>query len=342
MVKTITIVSLSSGTLGEDFVRHEVLLGLSRLETMGIRVKLSEHAMAGREYIAAHPKERAEDLLAAFRDPETDLILCAIGGEDTYRLLPYLFGNNELKNAVTQKLFLGFSDSTINHLMLHKVGLPTFYGQAFLSDICEIGSEILPYTASYFTELISTGKIREITPSPVWYRGRTDYSESQVGVNLPALENSGFLLLQGTPVFEGLILGGCIDTLFDVFDGGRFSDSPDVFRKYQLFPSLDDWKGRILLLESSEEQMPPEKYRKALLHLKDTGLFGVINGILVGKPMDQIYQEEYHAIIREVVDDPALPILCNLNVGHALPRCIVPFGVPAKVDALAQKITFSF
>lgn len=32
--------------------------------------------------------------------------------------------------AVQADKFLGFSDTTINHFMLHKVGLKTFYGQA--------------------------------------------------------------------------------------------------------------------------------------------------------------------------------------------------------------------
>ena len=57
------------------------------------------------------------------------MILCAIGGDDTYRLLPFLFEHNELADAVSDKVFLGFSDTTINHFMLHKVGMKTFYGQ---------------------------------------------------------------------------------------------------------------------------------------------------------------------------------------------------------------------
>ncbi len=64
-------------------------------------------------------------------------------------------------------------------------------------------------------------------------------------------------------------------------------------KRYQLFPSLEEWKGKILLLESSEEKMSPEKYRKALTVLKDTGIFEVIYGILMGKPMDETYYEEY-------------------------------------------------
>lgn len=341
MIKTITIVSLSAGTLGEDFVRHELDLGLQRLRDLGLRVKFAAHALAGRAYLAAHPEARAADLLEAFRDEETDMILCAIGGDDTYRLLPSLFGRGELKSALRPKIFLGFSDTTVNHLMLHKLGLPTFYGQSFLADVCELGPGMLPYTRGYFEELIRTGTIRQVTPSPVWYDGRTDFSPEAAGTEMPAHPNEGFLLLQGPARFGGPILGGCIDTLFDLFDGTRYADSPAVCRRYGLFPSLEDWRGRLLLLESSEEQPTPDKYRRMLTALKETGVFGVVNGLLIGKPMDERYQGEYHAILQEVVDDPGLPILANLNVGHATPRCILPFGLPARVDADAQTITFA-
>ena len=165
MIRNVAIVSLSSGIIGEPFVQYEVEIGLRRLKEYGLNVKFMPHACKGLDYVREHPEKRAEDLLAAFRDPETDMILCAIGGDDTYRLLPYLFGNHELENAVTDKVFLGFSDTTINHLMLHKAGLKTFYGQAFLPDLCELAPEMHPYTRKYFEELIATGEIREITPS---------------------------------------------------------------------------------------------------------------------------------------------------------------------------------
>ena len=84
------------------------------------------------------PKPAPPTCVMPFRDPAVDMILWRSVGDDTYRLLPYLFSHDELKNAVTNKIFLGFSDTTVNHLMLHKLGLPTFYGQAFLSDVCEI------------------------------------------------------------------------------------------------------------------------------------------------------------------------------------------------------------
>ena len=341
MIKNVAIVSLSSGIIGEPSVRFEVDIGLRRLKDYGLNVKFMPHACMGLEYVSAHPEKRAEDLLEAFRDPEIDMILCAIGGDDTYRLLPYLFDHDELADAATDKVFLGFSDTTINHLMLHKVGLRTFYGQAFFSDLCELSPEMLPYTRKYFEELIFTGGIREITPSSVWYEERQSFSPDQVGKPLVAHPDYGFELLQGPPVFSGKILGGCIDSLHDFFNGDRYEDMPVLCQKYRLFPESEDWIGRILLLESSEEKPSPEKYRQALEYLKGTGVFDAVSGVLIGKPMDETYAEEYKRLLVEIIDRPELPIVFNLNIGHATPRCIIPFGVEALVDAEQQSIRFS-
>ena len=340
MIKTVAIVSLSSGIIGESFVQHEVEIGVRRLREYGLEVRFMPHALKGLAYVDAHPEKRAEDLLDAFRDPEIDMILCAIGGDDTDRLLPYLFDQDELKQAVSDKIFLGFSDTTINHLMLHKVGLKTFYGQAFLPDICEIGPEMPAYSRRYFEELITTGGIREIRPSDVWYRERESFEPSRVGTELTACPDRGFELLQGPAVFSGKILGGCICSLYDFFHAERYPDMPVLCEKYGLFPDREEWRGRILLLESSEEKPSPEKYRHALECLKDRGVFDAVSGVLVGKPMDETYDREYRQLLTEVIDRPELPVVCNINIGHAQPRCIMPFGVEALVDTENQVIRF--
>lgn len=338
-VKKIGIVSLSSGILGEDFIAHELELGLRRLQNLGIEVVTLPNALKGMEYLDQHPEARAQDLLDAFADPSLDMILCAIGGFDTYRLLPYLLADDQLKQVLSPKIFLGFSDTTINHLMLHQLGLQTFYGQAFLPDVCELADDMLPYTRSYFEELVEKGKIEEIRPSTLWYQEREDFSPSGLGKSMPSQPNQGFLHLQGPSTFTGSILGGCLESLYEILEGGRFPDQVELCQKYQLFPSLEDWSGKILLLETSEEKPSPKDFEKMLRTLKDYGLFEVVTGLLFGKPQDQIYMEEYHQILVDVIDNPDFPILANLNIGHATPRCILPFGVDVQVDALEQVIT---
>lgn len=45
-------------------------------------------------------------------------------------------------------------------------------------------------------------------------------------------------------------------------------------------------------------------------------------------------------ILLETIDAPDLPVVFNVNIGHAQPRCIIPFGVKATVDTIKQVIRF--
>ena len=66
MVSTIGIVSLSSGIIGEDFVKHEVDLGIQRLKDLGLNPIFLPHSLKGLDFIKEHPEARAEDLIHAF------------------------------------------------------------------------------------------------------------------------------------------------------------------------------------------------------------------------------------------------------------------------------------
>jgi len=339
-VRKIGIVSLSSGVLGEDFVAHEVKIGIERLKEYGIEVEFLPNSKKGIEFIKNSPEARAKDLIKAFKDDSIDMILCAIGGDDTYRLLPYLFENNELEKVAKQKIFLGFSDTTMNHFMLNKLGIKTFYGQAFLPDVCELSNEMLPYSKHFFEELINTGKIKEIYPSDVWYNEREDFSEKAIGISMEEHHNGGFELLRGDSKFEGKILGGCLDSIFNIFDTPRYEDTVYLCKKYDLFPSLNEWENKILLLETSEEKPKPELFRKMILKLQEYGIFDVISGLIIGKPQNEEYYNEYKQIILDEIRNKNLSIVYNINIGHSTPRCIIPFGVNAKVDIERQIIEF--
>lgn len=341
-VKKIGIVSLSSGVLGEDFVSHEVEIGLKRLKEYGVEVVFLPNSLKGIKTLKENPQLRATDLIEAFKDSSIDMIFCAIGGDDTYKLLPYLFENDELKKIVNQKIFLGFSDTTINHFMLNKLGIKTFYGQAFLPDVCELSGDMLSYSKKYFEELISTGKIKEVRASDIWYEERKDFSKKGIGIKMKTFPNKGFELINGKPLFEGKILGGCIETIYDMFDNTRYDDSSLVCKKYEIFPSLDKWKDNILLLETSEEKSSPQKYKKMIKKLNETGIFNVISGLLVGKPREEVYYNEYKEVLLEEISNKDLSILYNVNIGHATPRCIIPFGVKAKVNFNEGVISFDY
>lgn len=94
-----------------------------------------------------------------------------------------------------------------------------------------------------------------------------------------------------------------------------------------------------LFIETCEEKPEPELFRRELLALKERGVFDAVNGILVGKPQDERYYEEYKEVYAEIIENKELPILYNINFGHAMPRCALPYGIEAEVDMEKKKIT---
>ena len=338
----VAIISLSKGLLGEKFVEHNLILGKKRLEEYGLEVVFMPHALKGIEYVAKHPEKRAEDLIHAFEDDSIKGIICAIGGDDTYRTLPYLMENEKFKKLVKTKpkLFTGFSDSTINHLMFYRLGLTTYYGMSFIPDLGEISDSMLPYTETYFTSYLeSSESYKVIKPSDVWYKERLDFSKNALGQErVSHLETKGYELLQGKSVFEGELLGGCIDSLYDMLTPFTHSDEPEIIEKYQIFPTIEEWRDKLLFIETSEAKVSPEIVEKMLVCLKDKGIFDVISGIIVGKPQDEVFYEEYKHSLIKVIDNKELPIVYNVNFGHATPRCVLPYGVRVRVDSEKQEI----
>ena len=57
--------------------------------------------------------------------------------------------------------------------------------------------------------------------------------------------------------------------------------------------------------------------------------------------MDETFYDDYKEALMDTIDSN-IPIVYNLNVGHATPRAIVPFGVHAYVDATEQVIRFDY
>lgn len=129
--------------------------------------------------------------------------------------------------------------------------------------------------------------------------------------------------------------------MYDMFDNSRFEDTVYICNKYDLFPKLEDWKNKILLLETSEEKPVPNLFRKMLGTLNEFGIFEALSGVLVGKPQNETYYDEYKTILLEEISNKDLPMVYNLNIGHATPGCIIPFGIDAEVKVDRQAVIFN-
>lgn len=146
----VAIVSLSSGLAGEEMFRHRYELGKKRLEQLGFNVVTMKNALKGIEYLYNHPEKRAEDFMDAILDKDIKGVICNIGGDDTIRLLPYIDFEAIANNP---KVFMGYSDTTINHYMMQKAGVVSYYGPAVMTDFAE-NNNMHTYTLKYINEVL--------------------------------------------------------------------------------------------------------------------------------------------------------------------------------------------
>lgn len=338
----VAVVSLSAGVLGEKFAEHELQRGQKRLEELGLKPVFMPNSLKGIDYLNAHPESRAEDLKTTFANDDIKGIFCAIGGNDTYRLAPYLLDDQQFIQNVQQhpKLFTGFSDTTVDHLMLHQLGLTTYYGPNVINDLAELDTELLPYTKNTLEHYFSNPQTTEIKSSSIWYEERTDFSKEALDTpRISHPETKGYQVLRGSGIVTGLLLGGCLDSLNSLMVDERFTDEPQVNAKYNLLPDAADFAGKILFLETSEEKPNPVAYQSMLQHLKDRGILQQVAAIITGKPQNEVYYDEYCQVIKNITEDLKTPIMTNFNFGHAYPRTALPIGLKAQLDFDKKTLT---
>jgi len=324
----VAIVSLSSGMLGEKEFLHKYYLGKQRLEeNFGLEVVTMPNTLKGIEYIYEHPEKRAEDLMTAFKDKTIKAIICAIGGDDTIRLLPYIDYNIIKENP---KIFMGFSDTTANHLMMYKAGLVSFYGPALMPDFAEY-VDMYDYTENAVRKLLFAPQEKyEIKKCDYWTNEHISWCEenmnkAKVRINDP----KGYEVIQGTGKVTGNLLGGCLD-VFPIYVGT------------EIWPSLEEWKDKILFLETSEDKPNPDLITYYLRNLGAQGIFNIAKGIIVGKPQNEKYYEEYKDVYRKALKEfnrTDMPVLYNVNFGHSSPIGIIPYGINCELDVDNKKIT---
>lgn len=319
----VAIVSLSWGGAGDGEIHNRYLTGKKRLEEIfGLQVVEMPNALKGSEFLNDHPQARAEDLMQAFSDPEIKGIISTIGGNDTLRLLPYI-DYDVIKN--NPKVFMGYSDTTVNHFMCYKAGVRSYYGPCVLMEFAE-NVEIHDYVVDAVEKtLFTTEPLGIIEGSRHW---TSDFLPWDVAENNKTLrkmteESHGYEILQGRGKVQGRLLGGCIEVV-------------DWLRGTDLWPSLDEWKGKILFLETSEDKPSPEMVTFYLRALWAVGVIDVISGIVVGKPQAEKYYDEYKQVFKEVIGKqcgrPDLPILYNMNFGHASPITVLPMDALSEID----------
>lgn len=326
----IAIVSLSWGGLGDESLIHKYDIAKERLEKdFGLEVVTMPHALAGSEFVYEHPELRAKDFMDAFLDPSVKGIFSAIGGDDSVRILPYI----DCEIIKTHpKIFMGYSDTTVSHFIMNKAGVVSYYGPSIMAEFGEYG-KMFDYTADAVRNILfGDSRGYPVLSSDIWSNDSLAWKEENMHKRRKIQpETHHYEVLSGGGTIRGQLLGGCID-VFPMIVGTS------------IWPSAEEWKGKILLLETSEEKPTPDYVKYYLRNLGAQGILQKINGIVVGKPKDEEFYEEYKEVYRKVLHEfhrEALPILYNVNVGHASPIGILPLGIEYEIDLDQKTIRFA-
>lgn len=320
----VAAVSLSWGAAGVPEIRWRYELGKRRMEKLfGLQVVEMPHTLAPEKYVSDHPEKRAEDLMEAFADPSIKAVFNVIGGSDSVRMLPYIdfdvIGSNP-------KIFTGYSDGTTTDFICMKAGLVSFYGAHVLNDFGEPG-KMPDYTANIIRRMLFSNEVvGEIAPAAEFSRSGTPWDDPDARrVYQP---DWGYECLQSGKA-RGTLIGGC----FEVF--------PD-FEGNQLDPPLEAFRDSIFFYEVCGTPSE-EKYRTKLRHYGQKGIFSVISGLLMGKPLgDRAEHDMLNRVTREVLAEfgrPDLPVLANASFGHNSPSGVIPMGAMAEIDCDQGKFT---
>ncbi|MFF5978224.1 LD-carboxypeptidase [Streptomyces olindensis] len=280
------------------------------LERMGFRVRRSPLLEAGRHrwWSAARPAEMAEGLNDLLRDPEVRAIIAHDGGQTAFGYLDLIDFE-----AVTAdpKPILGFSDISLLHLVFYaRTGLVGFH-----TDLATPGlgghwqrapaarqAELEKLYSTLLTGTVPIGALPATPTWECWRAGRT----------------------------EGRLIGGVINRI--------------VLAQATPYALPLEWfDGAVLFWEEAGGLAAHVwTYLQVLRH---AGILDRISGMVVGIPDGIDGLDSPHAsptlreIVLDVLGDRDIPVLGNVEFGHAGPNLPMPVGIRVALDARQRTLS---
>ncbi len=277
---------------------------VTTLERMGFRVRCAPSLEAGRRHwwSSAPAAEIAEELNGLLRDPEVRAIIAHDGGQTT---LGYLDLIDVEAIAADPKPILGYSDISLLHLVLHsRTGLVGFHADVATPGLGEAwqaapAARRQLLQSLYTTLLTGTEPIGRLPTGPSWECWRAGRA-------------------------EGPLIGGVLNRVMRA-QATRFALPLDRFDGAVLF--WEELGGEASWVWSD------------LQVLRHHGILDRIAGMVVGVPTaigglgPADGSPTLPEIVLDVLGDRDIPVLGNVEFGHAGPNLPMPVGVRAGLDA---------
>ncbi|MGW6145797.1 S66 peptidase family protein [Streptomyces sp. NPDC055140] len=305
----LVVIASLSGPLHAQY-EPDLEQGVVVLERMGFRVRRAPLLEAGRHrwWSAATPAEIAKEFNALLRDPEVRAVIAHDGGQTVFGYLDLI--DVEAIRA-DPKPILGYSDISLLHLVLHaRTGLVGFHADLATPGLgghwqAAPAARQAELEKLYSTLLTSTQPIGALPTTPSWECWRAGGAEGQ-------------------------LIGGVINRI------ALAQATP-----YAL--PLERFDGAVLFWEELGGQAAHVwSYLQVLRH---AGILDRISGMVVGIPtaIDGLDSPDASPTLREIVLDVLgerdIPVLGNVEVGHAGPNLPMPVGIRVALDAQQRTLS---
>ncbi|GAB3886367.1 S66 peptidase family protein [Spirosoma agri] len=280
------------------YSRETVQITIESLQALGLQTKLAPHVYDRYGYLAGRDADRAADVNALFADPSVQMIMAVHGGWGCARILPLIDYELIRRNP---KILIGYSDITALLLAIHaKTGLTTMHGP--------VGAVTWnAFTVDWLRQVLMDGQA-------VTFQNPTKKDD-----NLTQTKDRIMTLRPG--IARGQLVGGNLTVLSHLV-GSAY---------------LPDWKGKILFVEDTHEDI--YSVDRMLTHLKLAGILNQIAGFIFGKctacePGSGGYGSlTFDDILSDHIVPLNVPAFAGSMIGHITDKFTVPLGVNAEIDA---------
>ena len=285
----------------------------------------------------ASAQQRADDLHAAFADPEITAVLATIGGEDQITVVPYLDDDLLRDNP---KPFFGYSDNTnlLNHL--YGLGVVGYHGGSVMVHLGRGGRLHPAHEESLRAALFTADQWYELVASSDWGDEPIPWSEPErFGEEPPMVASEGWQWLNPDAVVQAPTWGGNLEIVSWLLQAGRVEPN-------------DQYRGNVLVLETSEEMPPAQEVYRMLRNMGERRLLQQFPAILMARPKtwergrdrDWEIRRAYARDQRDAVEralrtyHPHAMVVFDLDIGHTDPQLILPYGGLVKIDGPGRRI----
>ena len=281
-----------------------------KLTALGLTLSMGEHVTECDDFSSSPVAARLADLHAAFADPGVDGILTVIGGFNANQLLT---GIDYSLVAAHPKVLCGYSDITaLSNALYARAGLVGYYGPHYSTFGMKHHSG---YTEAGFRACVMAAGPVSLAPSPDW-SDDTWFLDQE---NRHLEPGDGWWVLQEGEA-DGTIVGGNLCT-FNLLQGTSF------------MPSLE---GTVVFAEDDAQSRPWDFDRDLVSLLQQPGFAGV-RGLVLGRfqKASRMTRDLLTQIVASKPELAGLPVIANVDFGHASP--IVTFPVGGTIEVRARR-----